>query len=147
MQPFFTGYNHISNTSHTERSEYMEPDKDYNLMIGLRIREIREARDLSREKFSEKCDISASFLADVERGKKSITSKTLYKICTSMHISADYLLFGNGNGFEIDTITELLRPLDEQQLKYAVSIISAYTAALKTSSDKNKESVKSIHIE
>lgn len=109
----------------------MDVDKDYNLMIGLRIREIREAMNLSREQFSEKCDISTSFLADVERGKKSITSKTIYKICTSINISADYLLFGNHNGFEIDTIIELLRPLNEQQLKYAVSIISAYTSALK----------------
>ena len=52
-------------------------DKDYNLFVGLRIREIRESLHLSREKFSEKCDISPSFLSDVERGKKSLTSKTI----------------------------------------------------------------------
>ncbi len=52
-------------------------DKDYNLLVGLRIREIRESMHLSREKFSEKCDISPSFLSDVERGKKSLTTKTI----------------------------------------------------------------------
>ena len=41
----------------------MNIEKDFNLIIGLRIREIRESMHLSREKFSEKCDISPSFLA------------------------------------------------------------------------------------
>ena len=63
-------------------------EKDYNLVVGLRIREIRESLDLSREKFSEKCDISPSFLADIERGKKSLSVKTLYKICDSCNISS-----------------------------------------------------------
>ena len=48
----------------------MEPDKDYNLLVGLRIREIREAFQMTRAEFSEKCDISESFLAAVESGKK-----------------------------------------------------------------------------
>lgn len=54
-------------------------DKDYNLMVGLRIREVREAMHLSREKFSEKCDISTSFLADIERGKKVCPPKPSIK--------------------------------------------------------------------
>lgn len=48
----------------------MEPDKDYNLLVGLRIREIREAFQMTRAEFSEKCDISESFLAAVESGKR-----------------------------------------------------------------------------
>ena len=40
----------------------MDMEKDYNLMVGLRIREIRESMRLSREKFSEKCDISSSLM-------------------------------------------------------------------------------------
>ena len=55
----------------------MNMEKDFNLIVGLRIREIRESMHLSREKFSEKCDISTSFLSDIERGKKSLTSKTI----------------------------------------------------------------------
>ena len=43
----------------------MSVDKEYNLMVGLRIREVRESMHLTRERFSEKCDISTSFLADI----------------------------------------------------------------------------------
>lgn len=48
----------------------MELDKDFNLIIGLRIREVREVLHMTREQFSEKCDISTSFLSAVENGKK-----------------------------------------------------------------------------
>ena len=54
----------------------MEIDKDFNLTVGLRIREIREAYQMTQAQFSEKCDLSESFLASVERGKKRVTSKT-----------------------------------------------------------------------
>ena len=39
----------------------MELKNDYNLTVGLRIREIREALRMTREQFSEICDISDSF--------------------------------------------------------------------------------------
>ena len=108
----------------------MEPDKDYNLTVGLRIREIREALNLTRADFSEKCNISESFLAAVESGKKSITSKTLYKICTSMNISADYLICGKNHGFEIDTVLELLNSMDKHSRECALRILHEYADAI-----------------
>lgn len=105
-------------------------DKDFNLTIGIRIREIRESKDLSREKFSELCGISTSFLAAVESGKKSITSKTIYKICHYAHISADYLLFGNQNSFEEDTAIEILRNLTPSQRQHAYHILFEFSNAI-----------------
>lgn len=64
----------------------MELDKDFNLIIGLRIREVREVLNMTREEFSEKCNISTSFLSAVENGKKAITTKTLCKICNATNI-------------------------------------------------------------
>ena len=101
----------------------MDMEKDYNLMVGLRIREIRESMHLSREKFSEKCDISSSFLADVERGKKSLTSKTIYKICSSCNISADYIVFGHKSGFDRDIVMEILNSYSDDQLEHISNIL------------------------
>ena len=109
----------------------MEPTKDFNLEVGLRIREIRESLGLTRELFSVRCDISESFLTAVESGKKSITSKTLYKICTGANISADYIIFGKKQGYEMDTLLELFNGLDEKYLPYAVKILSAYVEAVR----------------
>lgn len=98
-------------------------DKDYNLMVGLRIREIRESMHLSREKFSEKCDISTSFLSDVERGKKSLTAKTIYKICTACNISADYIVIGHKEGFDKDIGIEILNSFNKEQLEHIINIL------------------------
>lgn len=108
----------------------MEIDKDFNLYVGLRIREIREALHLTREQFSEKCDISDSFLAAVESGKKGITSKTIYKICSACHVSADYLIFGNHNGFETDIVLELLNSMDDSSRESAVRILTEFYNAV-----------------
>lgn len=102
----------------------MEIDKDYNLMVGLRIREARESMQLSREKFSEKCDISASFLSAVERGQKSLTAKSIYKICCSCNITADYIIFGHEEGFEKDIILETMHGFDDDKLIHVVNILN-----------------------
>lgn len=105
----------------------MQLDKDFNLIVGLRIREVRESFHMTQAQFSEKCDISESFLAAVEGGKKSITSKTLYKICSSTNISADYFIRGKGNGFETDAIVELLNSIDKRSREGALRILREYT--------------------
>lgn len=101
----------------------MNMEKDYNLMVGLRIREIRESMHLSREKFSEKCDISSSFLADVERGKKSLTAKTIYKICSACNISADYIILGHKEGFNKDIGIEILNFFNDEQVEHIINIL------------------------
>lgn len=108
----------------------MKPDKDFNLIVGLRIREIREAFDMTREEFSEKCDISASFLTDVENGKKAISSKTLFKICTSTDVSADYFIRGHKNGFEADMLMELIARMPKHARDGAVRILREYAGVV-----------------
>lgn len=108
----------------------LDIDKDFNLTIGLRIREIREALHMTREQFSELCGISDSFLAAVENGKKSITSKTLFKICTNAHISADYIILGNHSDFQTDMILELLNGLPDIQRESAIRILNEFVNAL-----------------
>lgn len=108
----------------------MDIDKDFNLSVGLRIREIREALHLTREQFSELCSISDSFLAAVENGKKSITTKTLYKICKNANISADYIVLGKGQDFETDMILELLCSMTPYQRECAVRMLKDFSLAL-----------------
>lgn len=101
----------------------MNTDKEFNLIIGLRIRELRESMHESREKFSEKCDISPSFLSDIERGKKCPTAKTIYKICTACSVSSDYIILGHETGFQKDTAIELLSSFDDDDLEHVISIL------------------------
>lgn len=108
----------------------MDPNKDYNLTVGLRIREVREFLQMTREEFSEKCNISSSFLTAVENGQKAITSKTLYKICTTFNISADYIIRGHKDRFETDMILEMLHSLDKNSQEHAIRILREFIKAV-----------------
>jgi transcriptional regulator with XRE-family HTH domain len=121
----------------------LEPDKDYNLTVGLRIREVREAFHMTRAAFSEKCDLSESFLAAVESGKKSVTSKTLYKICSTMNVSADYLIRGYRNGFEADTLVELISSMDRRTQESAIRILREFADTIHRLGYEKNENEKS----
>lgn len=105
----------------------MEPDKHFNLTVGLRIREIREAYHMTQAEFSERCNLSESFLAAVEGGRKGVTAKTLYKICTAMNVSADYFIRGKDNGFELDTLAEIINSMDKRPREGAIRILQEYS--------------------
>lgn len=76
-----------------------------NIDIGERLRGIREGMQMTREEFSEKIDITDSFLGQIERGERSLSVKTLKKVVKYTGVSADYLLFGNNS--QNDTIQKI----------------------------------------
>ena len=73
--------------------------------IVERLRGIRENMHMTREQFSEKIDITDSFLGQIERGERSLSVKTLKKVVKYTGVSADYLLFGNNS--QNDTIQKI----------------------------------------
>lgn len=68
--------------------------KELNEAIGGRIRAYRESLGMNRESFSEQVGLSPQFLAEVENGKKGLSADSIYKICSSSELSADYLVLG-----------------------------------------------------
>ena len=72
-----------------------------NIDIGERLRGIREGMQMTREEFSEKIDITDSFLGQIERGERSLSVKTLKKVIKYTGVSADYLLFGKDSKNDI----------------------------------------------
>ena len=105
-------------------------NKDFNLVVGMRIRQTREHLFLSREKFSEKCGISSSFLADIERGKKGLSSETLYKICTGANISPSYIILGTDISSDAHAVTELLNQLDQKYMDSVIGILKEFINAV-----------------
>lgn len=80
-----------------------------NLEIGERLRGVREGMRMTREEFSEKIDITDSFLGQIERGERALSVKTLKKVVKYTGVSSDYLLFGKGaNNTTIQKINNIL---------------------------------------
>ena len=77
--------------------------------IGERLRGIRENMNMTSEKFSERIDITDTFLGQIERGERSLSAKTLKKVVRYTGVSADYLLFGkDSNNDTIQKINNIL---------------------------------------
>ena len=55
--------------------------------IGVRIRELRKAQNLSQEKFALKADIDRTYLAGIGQGKRNPSVKNLEKIINTLGIS------------------------------------------------------------
>ncbi len=60
--------------------------------VGSRIRHQRKRRKLSQEQLAEKSDLHPSYIGQLERGIKTPTIDTLYRITKGMNLSlSDFL--------------------------------------------------------
>lgn len=59
------------------------------ILVGERIRALRQHRDLSQEKLAFKAGMNTSFIGQVERGEKSATIVSLEKIATALDIELE----------------------------------------------------------
>jgi transcriptional regulator with XRE-family HTH domain len=65
---------------------------DINKEVGSRIRYYRTSKKLSQEKLSEYSNLHPSYIGQIERGEKTPSIETLYKITQGLDISLSTLL-------------------------------------------------------
>lgn len=107
-----------------------------NIEVGERIRKIREDLHMNRETFSEMIDISDVFLGQLERGKRSLSTKTLVKIVNFTGFSSDFILFGNATpNTVISKINRILNKGSDDFLDYIYKLIRDTSYFLKRSND------------
>lgn len=111
----------------------MDEKMPSNLEVGERIRRIREDLKMNRERFSEMIDISDVFLGQIERGERSLSLKTLYKIVNFTGVSTDFILLGNpSSNSTIHKINRILEKSSEANIKYFYQIINCSHIFFKT---------------
>jgi len=59
--------------------------------FGKRLREIREQRRMTQERFAEALDLSVDFLSLIERGRNAPSFETLDKIAKRLRMSVSDL--------------------------------------------------------
>lgn len=105
--------------------------KDDFAETGARVMQTRKAQGLTRERLAERADVSVQFLADIERGAKSMTVSTLRKLCAALNVTTDYIV----NGTEPATSEEeavwidLYRSLPKHNRRFAIELVRVFGAA------------------
>lgn len=95
--------------------------------VGIRIRELREKRDMTREEVAVKAKITPKFLYEVENGKKGMSAGNLYRIAVALSTSCDYILLGvhrMDDEAKLESIyAEALKGFNEEQRKSVIKIL------------------------
>lgn len=62
--------------------------------FGYRIKELRQTRNLSQEKFALQIDMDRTYLASIESGKRNVSLENISKIANGFKISLEELFRG-----------------------------------------------------
>lgn len=60
--------------------------KHVRKFLGQRLRALRKQRGLSQERLGERASLSGKFIGEVERGEKSISIDSLYRVSVALEI-------------------------------------------------------------
>ena len=64
---------------------------DILVRFGKRVRERREALELSQEAFAGKCDLDRTYISGIERGVRNLSLRNIEVIATALGISISEL--------------------------------------------------------
>ncbi len=96
-----------------------------NESIGNRIRQGREAMELTRDQLAELLGISSYYLGQLERGERQMSLPVLVKISEKLHVSLDYLVLGK-DSYEQQNTTEieaLLKKCSQKELELVKKLV------------------------
>lgn len=60
---------------------------DVKIIIGCRIKELRELRSMSQKDLAYSADLDRSYIASVENGSRNISIVNINKIATALNVS------------------------------------------------------------
>lgn len=88
---------------------------------------------LSREQLAEKANISVQFLADIEKGRKSMTVLTLKKLSSALTVTPDYIINGvaEPNAGQNSELLELIRTLTPKEQYSVLKLIRVFLDAVR----------------
>lgn len=103
-----------------------------NVILGRNIYRARRDRGLSSDKLSELCDVTPSYLRQVEAGSKTPSLPLFVELCNQLRVSPAYLMNGvvdDAVEQSIEEITTLFRKATPSQLKLVAAILKAASDA------------------
>ena len=102
--------------------------KDISVKIGIRIRYLRNMRELSQEKLALEAGWNPAFLGHIERGRKCPTIDPLSKIASALNISLSELVNieaeASTDNTALDKIILSMKSLSKEDTERIAHIVS-----------------------
>lgn len=112
--------------------------KERNVEIGGRVRKCRESLGYSRESLAEQAELAVSFLSSIELGMGSFSVETLAKLCRTLEVSADFILFGREEELHLDRIRFMLSTVEERYLPHIEAALSAHIQSIRLAEEEKR---------
>lgn len=103
---------------------------DFYKNAGIRIRELRENNDYSREQLAELAEISPKFLYEIENGCKGFSAITLYHLANALSVRCEYILTGDSKTKYNEALHEILNMYNETQMNDIIKFLHMLTKIL-----------------
>ncbi len=98
-------------------------------LFGMRMKELRTARNLSQEQLAEKSGISPKYMSRIEMGLHFPSFDIITKLATALQVEVkDFFEFAHEakNTRELKAmISDLLKEVNDEQLRLAVKVLRA----------------------
>ncbi|MBE5780897.1 MAG: helix-turn-helix transcriptional regulator [Clostridiales bacterium] len=108
----------------------MREKKEINIQIGERVKLAREQAKLTQEQLAEYIEVSSQYISDLERGVVGISIATLKRLCMTLHISSDQILFATKSNNNIEALMEKCSNLPKEQFEILSEIINKFIEAI-----------------
>lgn len=105
----------------------------FNIEVGNRVFSGRKRLGYTREKLCELADISVQFLADIEKGRKTMTVNTLRRVAAALNVTTDYIVNGceegksneeNEENIRIAAALDSLSPYNKSQAEKLLALFA-----------------------
>ncbi len=97
--------------------------EDFYKNAGIRIRELRENNNYTREKLAEIADISPKFLYEIENGYKGFSAITLYRLANALSVNCEFILTGNYGDKYNEALQDTLNMYEEAQINDIIKLL------------------------
>ena len=108
----------------------MRQKKEINIQIGEQVRVAREQAKLTQEALAEKIEVSPQYISDLERGVVGIALPTLKRLCVSLGVSSDQILFGTRSQDRGAILSNVCSSLSEEQFTLMLEIVECFVKAV-----------------
>jgi len=101
----------------------MKEKEKWKVLLGANIQREREIKGWTQEKFSELIDMSDKNLSSIECGSTGLPIPMLLKICNTLHVSSDVLLFEQAEKNDVESLTAQLERLSPEQFRIVSDVV------------------------
>lgn len=112
------------------------------LAVGDRLRLKRTLLGMTQDEMAEKINRAPKYYADIERGNCGMSVETLLALSESLHMSLDYIFFGDEDETiskvhtdEVAAIIDYLDNCNERTRAYALKMMKLFLVACDNNND------------